>query len=50
MMGFGKFQVKHKKSRTGRNQQTDMPLQLRERKVVIFKCSGMLNKKQNGSI
>jgi len=46
--GFGKFQVKQKKPRKGRNPQTDQPLQLRERKVVTFKCSGVFRKKLNG--
>ncbi len=45
--GFGKFTVKGKKTRKGRNPQTEKPLQLDARKVVIFKCSGVLREKIN---
>ncbi len=34
---FGKFQVKDKKTRWGRNQETDNDLQLDNKKVVIFR-------------
>ncbi len=47
--GFGKFMVKHKKARRGRNPQTRADMQLRERKVVVFKTSGVLRKRINGS-
>ena len=40
--GFGKFQVKAKKERRGRNPATDEDLILPPRKVVTFKCSGRL--------
>jgi integration host factor subunit alpha len=40
--GFGKFCVKEKKKRRGRNPATGADLFLRERKVVTFKCSGKL--------
>jgi len=40
--GFGKFQVKTKKERRGRNPATDEDLILPPRKVVTFKCSGRL--------
>ena len=40
--GFGKFQVKNKKERRGRNPATDEDLILPPRKVVAFKCSGRL--------
>jgi len=40
--GFGKFCVKNKKARRGRNPATGSDLILRERKVVTFKCSGKL--------
>jgi len=40
--GFGKFCVKNKRSRRGRNPATGLGLTLRERKVVTFKCSGKL--------
>ncbi len=46
--GFGKFCVKHKKPRRGRNPATGADLMLRERKVVTFKCSGKLREKING--
>ena len=46
--GFGKFTVKEKEERRGRNPQTTEALQLRARKVVLFKTSGSLRKKING--
>ncbi len=46
--GFGKFCVKNKKQRRGRNPSTGEDLMLRERRVVTFKCSGKLRKKING--
>ena len=46
--GFGKFCVKNKKPRRGRNPSTGKDLMLRERRVVTFKCSGKLRKKING--
>ena len=46
--GFGKFCVKHKKQRRGRNPATGQDLTLRERKVITFKCSGKLRSKING--
>jgi len=45
--GFGKFIVNEKDSRKGRNPQTGNDLQLDARRVVIFKCSGILRKKLN---
>lgn len=45
--GFGKFCVKGKNSRRGRNPATGQDLMLRERKVVTFKCSGKLRDKIN---
>ena len=45
--GFGKFVVKEKRARRGRNPQTREALQLRARKVVVFKTSGILRKKIN---
>ena len=47
--GFGKFCVKRKNKRRGRNPATGSDLILRERKVVTFKCSGKLRNKINGS-
>lgn len=46
--GFGKFMVKHKQARRGRNPQTRDDMQLRARKVVVFKTSGVLRKRING--
>ena len=40
--GFGKFCVKRKRARRGRNPATGDDLILKERKVVTFKCSGKL--------
>jgi integration host factor subunit alpha len=45
--GFGKFLVKEKDERRGRNPQTTKDLLLRARKVVVFKTSGALRKKIN---
>jgi len=45
--GFGKFCVKKKNQRRGRNPATGSDLILRERKVVTFKCSGKLRNKIN---
>ncbi len=45
--GFGKFCVKNKKERRGRNPATGSDLILRERKVVTFKCSGRFRDKIN---
>jgi integration host factor subunit alpha len=47
--GFGKFCVKKKNKRRGRNPATGSDLILRERKVVTFKCSGKLRNKINGA-
>ncbi|MFC1887125.1 HU family DNA-binding protein [Thermodesulfobacteriota bacterium] len=46
--GFGKFCVKNKGKRRGRNPATGDDMMLRPRKVVTFKCSGRLRKKING--
>jgi len=45
--GFGKFCVKDKSQRRGRNPATGHDLVLRERKVVTFKCSGKLRDRIN---
>ena len=45
--GFGKLIVKEKAERRGRNPQTTEDLQLRERRVVVFKTSGVLRNKIN---
>ena len=46
--GFGKFCVKDKKERKGRNPQTGEGLVVRERKIVRFKYSWVLMDKMNG--
>jgi len=46
--GFGKFCVKDKRERRGRNPATGSDMMLRPRKVVTFKCSGKLREKTNG--
>ena len=43
--GFGKFCVKEKKERKGRNPATGDDMMLASRKVVTFKCSGKLKNK-----
>ena len=45
--GFGKFSVKDKKSRRGRNPHTGEDLILAPRRVVTFRPSGVLRKKIN---
>ncbi|MDH4320737.1 MAG: integration host factor subunit alpha [Desulfobulbaceae bacterium] len=47
--GFGKFNVKEKNSRRGRNPQTGQELILDARKVVTFKPSGILRDRINGA-
>lgn len=46
--GFGKFGVKEKKERKGRNPATGDAMMLAPRKVVTFKCSGKLRERING--
>jgi len=46
--GFGKFCVKEKKERKGRNPATGEELMLKPRRVVTFKGSGKLRDKVNG--
>ena len=45
--GFGKFCVKEKRERRGRNPATGEDLMLEARRVVTFKCSGKLREKVN---
>lgn len=47
--GFGKFSVKKKKARKGRNPATGEDMTLESRRVVTFKCSGRLRDKINKS-
>ena len=46
--GFGKFCVKDKKDRKGRNPATDEDAILPSRHAVTFKCAGKLRKKVKG--
>ena len=46
--GFGKFCVKEKSERKGRNPATGGDMMLEPRKVVTFKCSGKLRDRVNG--
>lgn len=46
--GFGKFNIRDKSARRGRNPITGKPLMLEARRVVTFKPSGSLRKKVNG--
>ena len=46
--GFGKFKVREKKARQGRNPYTGEGVILDPRRVVTFHCSGKLRKKING--
>ena len=45
--GFGKFCVKEKGKRRGRNPETGEDLMLDARRVVRFRCSGMLKDRVN---
>ncbi len=45
--GFGKFSVRQKKARRGRNPQTKESLTIAPRKVLVFKASGVLRKRIN---
>ena len=45
--GFGKFCVKEKKERKGRNPATGTDMTLSARRVVTFKCSGKLRDRVN---
>jgi integration host factor subunit alpha len=47
--GFGKFSVKEKQQRMGRNPQSGQPVVLPPRTVVTFKWSGTLKEKINQS-
>lgn len=47
LSGFGKFYVRDKSARRGRNPQTGDDLMLEARRVVTFKASGVLRNKLN---
>jgi len=46
--GFGKFQVKEKSPRMGRNPDTGETMTLDKRRVVTFKCADGLREQING--
>ena len=46
--GFGKFCVKEKRERKGRNPATGEDMILRPRRVVTFRCSRKLRERVNG--
>ncbi len=45
--GFGKFSVREKRRRRGRNSHIGEDLMLGERRVVVFRCTGVLKEKLN---
>lgn len=45
--GFGKFCIKDKKARRGRNPATGSDMMLNKRRVVVFRCSKLLRDKIN---
>jgi integration host factor subunit alpha len=47
--GFGKFSVRQKNERKGRNPQTKESLILAARKVLVFRASGVLRQRMNNS-
>ena len=47
--GFGKFCVKEKNERRGRNPANGNELTLGARRVITFRCSSVLKNKMNGS-
>jgi len=47
--GYGKFCVKDKSERRGRNPHTGNDMMLGSRRVVVFKCSPVLKDKINGT-
>ena len=46
--GFGKFGVKEKKQRKGKNPETGKNIFIEQRRVVTFKCSPVLRDKLDG--
>jgi integration host factor subunit alpha len=46
--GFGKFCVKEKRERRGRNPATGEDMVMAPRQVVTFRCSGKLRVRVNG--
>jgi integration host factor subunit alpha len=48
--GFGKFCVKDKKERRGRNPATGHDMTLSKRRVITFRCSHLLREQINGVV
>jgi integration host factor subunit alpha len=48
--GFGKFSVKEKRERMGRNPETGKKMLLRARRIVTFTTSGILRGRINGKV
>ncbi|MFP4598526.1 MAG: integration host factor subunit alpha [Persicimonas sp.] len=48
--GFGKFEVRHKGERVGRNPRTGVEIMIPERKVLRFKVSQVLKDELNGDL
>jgi len=48
--GFGRFSVKEKRQRIGRNPDTGKPMTLPARRVATFKCSDVLRAAMNGEV
>jgi integration host factor subunit alpha len=48
--GFGKFSVRQKKARRGRNPQTKESLTIGARKVLVFKASRVLRQRLSGQM
>ena len=46
--GFGKFCLKDKRQRRGRNPQTGDVMMMDARRIVTFKCSNLMRDKING--
>jgi integration host factor subunit alpha len=46
--GFGKFIVRKKEARRGRNPQTGQDLTLDPRRVITFRCSAVMRDRING--
>ena len=47
--GFGKFCIKDKKARRGRNPATGSDMMLEKRRVVVFRCSKLLRDRINSN-
>lgn len=48
--GFGKFTLRDKRQRTGRNPQTGEPMPIRERRVLTFRVSEILKRTLNPEV